>query len=432
MDNEKFNILALIEHERRLVATLIRKGMDLMAYEYVNEHPFLNDTLKQVFTVAYDYRKKYDKSITQAVFQDYLNSKDGIEKTALEEAVKSVFESAPFPDEEYFHNTLNEHGRYKKVTQAILSSLEPIKNGDSESAEKILYEAFRDTASSSSSILFSDIDTWGNGQNRNTITTGWKLLDEKLSGGLASGELGVVVGSSGAGKSWMLSALGLAAARAGKKVLHLTLELGASYSMNRYASLLTGINPNDVRNQLDIVRKKQAEISGEIRMIDFAELATLPRIDALVRMYKPDILIVDYADLISSNKYRGDKYLEAGETYRELRQLAMLYKIPIWTASQANRGGKERDFITDIDIADSYKKVMVSDFVMSIFRSGEDKKNNLASFTIMKSRFASDGFKFKSVCDFSRGILRVEELTKEQRTPKRSSPLDKYLETNTN
>ena len=43
---------------------------------------------------------------------------------------------------------------------------------------------------------------------RETVSTGWEVIDELTQGGLGGGELGVIVAPAGVGKTWVLAAIG--------------------------------------------------------------------------------------------------------------------------------------------------------------------------------------------------------------------------------
>ena len=45
---------------------------------------------------------------------------------------------------------------------------------------------------------------------RDVVSTSWDVINEVMDGGLGKGELGVIVASSGIGKTWMLQVLGSA------------------------------------------------------------------------------------------------------------------------------------------------------------------------------------------------------------------------------
>jgi len=75
------------------------------------------------------------------------------------------------------------------------------------------------------------------------------------NGGLGKGELGIVVGGSGMGKTWLLCALGAQALKEGKKVIHYTLELSADYTGMRYDSLFTRIPFQELKYNQEKIQK---------------------------------------------------------------------------------------------------------------------------------------------------------------------------------
>ena len=114
---------------------------------------------------------------------------------------------------------------------------------------------------------------------------------------------------------------------------------------------------------------------------------------------QPDIIIIDYADLLrdsggKNSNVRHDIML--GNIYEDIRGLAGVYQIPIYTASQANRSALEEDVIEADKIAESYAKVMVADFVVSLSRKMTDKISGTGRWHIIKNRFGPDGITFPS------------------------------------
>ena len=128
----------------------------------------------------------------------------------------------------------------------------------------------------------------------------------------------------------------------------------------------------------------------------------------------PDIIFIDYADLLrdvnASKTARHDQVL--GGIYEDLRGLAGLHKVPIWTASQANRSAAEMEVIEADKIAESYTKVMVADFIVSLSRKTADKISGTGRWHIIKNRFGPDGLTFPSKMNMSVcGIEIYEEST---------------------
>jgi replicative DNA helicase len=124
---------------------------------------------------------------------------------------------------------------------------------------------------------------------------------------------------------------------------------------------------------------------------------------------KIDMIIVDYADILRPNvQERGsNSYQDAGGIYEDLRGVLGELQIPGWTASQCNRGSLEEDIIQADSIADSYRKIMTADFVMSVSRKITDKMANTARFHVIKNRFGPDGMTFPSKFNAGNGDIQL-------------------------
>ena len=65
------------------------------------------------------------------------------------------------------------------------------------------------------------------------------------------------------------------------------------------------------------------------------------------RGFKPDLIIIDYADILRSTRQYDAKRFELQLIYQELRAYASEIDVPIWTASQSNATGECVGFFTD-------------------------------------------------------------------------------------
>ena len=246
---------------------------------------------------------------------------------------------------------------------------------------------------------------------RNTVTTGWECIDDVLQGGLAGGELGVVVAPAGAGKSWVLSALGANALIMGKTVIHYTLELNRIYTARRYDSIITGFNNSNLLLHKDKIEDKVKTIKGNLIVEQFpaktASILTLKsHLDrCIAQSQKPDVIIVDYADLLKG--HNKELRFELKQIYEGLRALSAEYNCPVWTASQTNRSSLDSEIIEADKISEDYSKIAIGDFIMSLSRRAEDKVLGIGRFHIIKNRFGSDGITFPSKFDASNGSIDI-------------------------
>jgi replicative DNA helicase len=250
---------------------------------------------------------------------------------------------------------------------------------------------------------------------RNTVKTNWTEVDTIMDGGLAGGELGIITACAGSGKSWVLAKIGAEAMKQGKNVVHFTLELNENYVGLRYDSCFTGIDFQNIRNNVDIVRKKIEQVPGKL-FIKYFPIKTVSahhlkmhteRIAMLGS--KIDLIIVDYADILRpyQSERNSNSYSEAGGIYEELRSIAGELQVPIWSASQSNRAAMDEDIIQANNISDSYRKIMTADFVMSLSRKVTDKVANTARFHIIKNRFGPDGLTFPSRMNAGCGDIQI-------------------------
>ena len=244
------------------------------------------------------------------------------------------------------------------------------------------------------------------------METPWPLINKLLCGGLGQGDLGLIAGGPGGGKSWALIALGAQAVKLGFTVIHYTLELSEKYVGRRYDACFTEIPVGDVIDNKDIVKEKVENLRGGLYIREYpAGQATVNTIHAhlekcIQQNIEPDLIIVDYADLLTS-KSSKEKRDKLDDIYTSLRGLASEMKLPIWTASQVNRSGAREDIIQGDRMAESYSKMMITDFAMSLSRSAEDKENGTGRWHIMKNRYGADGITYDSIMDTSIGKIEI-------------------------
>ena len=145
--------------------------------------------------------------------------------------------------------------------------------------------------------------------------------------------------------SWVLCKLGAEAMKQGKNVMHFTLELNENYVGLRYDACFTGIDFQNIRSNIDVVKNKIAEVPGKL-IIKYFPIKTVSsntlkaHIDRLAVLgTKIDMMIVDYADILrpANSERNSNSYAEAGGIYEELRGVAGELAIPCFSASQSNR-----------------------------------------------------------------------------------------------
>ena len=378
---------------------------------------FETDAHKFIVKETISYFLQYKDLPTLAVFKVKV---DGIENDLLKQSVveqlRLVYQKISDTDLKYIKEQFLEFCKNQKIKNAIMESVDHLKSGQYDKIKHVVDIAMK--AGMERNIgheYMVDIEQRMSQMARKTVKTNWTEIDTLMDGGLAGGELGIITACAGSGKSWVLAKMGAEAMRQGKNVLHYTLELNENYVGLRYDACFTGIDFQNIRNNIDIVKKKIAEIPGKL-IIKYFPIKTVSahslklhaeRIQTLGT--KIDLIIVDYADILrpSQSDRNSNSYSEAGGIYEELRGVAGELQVPIWSASQSNRAAMDEDIIQANNISDSYRKIMTADFVLSLSRKMSDKQANTARFHVIKNRFGPDGVTFPARMNAGCGDIRI-------------------------
>ncbi|MNI30616.1 replicative DNA helicase [compost metagenome] len=102
--------------------------------------------------------------------------------------------------------------------------------------------------------------------------------------------------------------------------------------------------------------------------------------------FVPDVIIVDYADLLSPRRTYSDKRFELESIYLDLRDLGSEFGCAVWTASQANRGALEKKVITLGDLAEAFNKANIADFMVALCQTTEEKEDGIMRWHVAKHR----------------------------------------------
>ena len=340
---------------------------------------------------------------------------DDILKTSIMEQLKEVFRYIDSDDLKFVKDEILRFCKNQEIKHAIMDSVNLLKIGNYDEIKSKIDSAMKAGADTDIGHEYKkDVIARYTNSARDTITTGWDVIDDLMDGGLAKGELGVVMAPAGIGKSWMLINIGANAVKQGKTVIHYTLELNDTYVGQRYDSVITGIAAQNLKNYTDDIEEKLKTLPGELIIKYYPTKSTgimgiKAHIEKTIMLGNtPDLIVIDYGDLLKVNT-KKDKHEALEELYEELRGMAGEYEIPVWTASQAGRSALEDDIIEADKIASSYGKVMVADFLMSLSRKVEDKLSGTGRGHVIKNRFGPDGITLPSKINTNNGQFEFFE-----------------------
>lgn len=391
----------------------VERIADILSPDY-----FETDASKWVVKLVMEYFPKYKELPTMEVLKVKLQAiTDPVNNAAVYEQIKVAYKQVSATDMTFIKEQFLDFCKTQKLKTAVFASMDMVKTGDYDGIKAVMDEALK--AGMERDIghdYFNDIDKRMSDSVRETIKTNWEIIDTHMDGGLGKGELGFIVAPAGSGKSWVLGRLGAEAMRQGKNVMHFTMELNEKYVGLRYDACFSGIAFQDIRKNVPAVKEAIAKIPGKLFIKYFplktASAATLKMYVERLQMVtgvKIDMMVIDYADILRpfALNTRDNSYEESGNVYEELRTILGELQIPGWTASQSNRGAHEKEVTEAGDVADSYRKIMTGDFIVSLSRRMEDKLAGTGRMYVMKNRFGPDGITYPCKFDASNGNVLV-------------------------
>lgn len=242
-------------------------------------------------------------------------------------------------------------------------------------------------------------------------------IDNLMKGGLAKGEIGVILAPTGVGKTTFLTKISNHAFNLGYNVLQVFFEDNPKIIQRKHFTLWTDIAPDNLSNHKDDVMNKVKEIkenttnSLTLKKLP-SDTMTMNQIKNQVRKMiaegnKIDMVVIDYIDCITPDKNLGDEWKSEGSVMRAFEAMCHELDIVGWTATQGNRSSISSEVVTTDQMGGSIKKAQVGHVIISVAKSLQQKEMNLATIAITKSRIGKDGVVFEN-CKYDNEMLVID------------------------
>ena len=397
-----------------LSSLLTHKEFLVNIHDILSDEYFDNQAHQWVIKEILRYYDKYHTTPSMDILKVEISKiENEVLKLSVREQLKAAYEASD-EDLEYVQEEFQTFCKNQQLKKALMSSVDLLKAGDFDGIKHLVETALKAGNDKNVGHEYNkDIESRFREDARTVISTPWERINDILQGGLGNGDFGLIFGNPGGGKSWSLVALGGYAVRLGYNVVHYTLELGEDYVGKRYDAFFTKVPVNKVNSFRDKIEEIVPQLPGQLIIKEFPTgRATISTIESHINKcsgmgIKPDMVIIDYVDLLSSRRKNRERKDEIDDIYTSTKGLARQLDIPIWSVSQVNRAGAQDKIIEGDKAAGSYDKMMISDFAMSLSRKKEDKVNNTGRFHIMKNRYGMDGLTFSVNADTSTGHFEV-------------------------
>ena len=366
--------------------------------------------LEKVTEILFNYKRQYNTypspEVIEIIAAEDLAGDRDLLLSQIKDYLALIKDKPLNGDTGFIQSSSLDFCRRQTLKEAMVKAIDKIEESDYDSISTIVREALNKGGSRDFGHEYLEGFALRNVQSiRKPVPTGWAVLDKEFNGGWERRTLTTFIAPTGAGKSMFLVNCGAAAITQGLNVLYITCEM-ADYKIGlRFDSYFSGVAINDVPNQGDKVKQDvTSKVNGRLFIKEFpTKTATVQTIRSYVQRltatkeFVPDMILVDYADLLKSARGFGEKRHELESVYEELRALSQELNVIVITADQTNRSGLDMEIVTLASISEAYAKATVCDVILTVSRKMEDRQANTGRIFIAKSRLGRDGIVYPFV-----------------------------------
>lgn len=397
--------------------------IDVLDSNHFNVIPY-----QKLMVILKDYYSKHEGILNFPSLRSEINMQtpDELLRTQMLDVVQQIEDrNVTNKNVQEFTSKFCKMQSLRNVLQKISKKVERGVVEEYDDIEKELKNALIFKETEDSITLFHDLDTVLSDDYREPIPTGIDGIDDITGGGLAKGELALVIAPLGVGKTTFLTKVANEAYISGKNVLQIFFEDKEKAIQRKHFTIMTGIPLNEIGTEVSKEKAKSRIMKHKMRMEEQgknhlflqklpADGVTITKIRNIIKKlnskgHKIDLLVLDYVDCISLEKETnyGEEWSNEGKIMRMLETLVEETNVACWTATQGNRASTSVEVVKTENMGGSLKKAQIAHFIMSIGKTLEQKERGVATISILKNRLGRDGMVFPN-CKFDNGTLEID------------------------
>jgi len=383
---------------------------------------FDNKYFKIILQMIKEYHSKYESCPNFDTLEQIVKSEITQEMVAkiVLDTLKQI-KDAPFEGTVFVQEKALKFCKQQELQKAMDRAQKIITEGDFESYDKVeglVREALQvGEVEKNVTDIFMGLDTVLDEDYRHPIPMGIAGIDRLLKGGLAKGEIGVILAPTGVGKTTILTKIANTAFNLGYNVLQIFFEDNPKIVQRKHFTIWTGIEPDNLALHKEEVIGKITEIQETMKnKLILKKLAsdttTMSQIKNQVRKMiadgnKIDLILLDYIDCVLPESSAKDEWKAEGSVMRGFEAMCHELNLVGWTATQGNRSSISSEVVTTDQMGGSIKKAQVGHVIITVAKSLQQKEMNLATIAITKSRLGKDGVVFEN-CKFNNELLEID------------------------
>ena len=401
---------------------------------FIKENYFDVREERIIFEEIFKFTEKYRKIPTQVSLEIEVGERKDltdVEHDKVVEIIKSL--NSAEVDFDWLVDTTEKFCKDKAIYNAIVEGISIIDGKDKKRSP----DAIPDILTDALGVSFDDSVGHDYLLDSDDRYTYYHKVEERIpfdleyfnritKGGLPPKTLNIALAGTGVGKSLFMCHMAANCLSQGKNVLYVTLEMAEERIAERIDANLMNISMEDLHSlPKKMFENKIAQIQkntgGKLIVKEYPTASAhsghfrgLLKELAIKKSFKPDILFIDYLNICSSSRFKGNanvgSYFYIKAIAEELRGLAVENNIPIMSATQTTRSGFTSTDIGLEDTSESFGLPATADFMFAITSTEELDQLNQIAIKQLKNRYGDPNTNRKFVIGIDRSKMKLSDV----------------------
>jgi replicative DNA helicase len=422
MEKVEFLVLRNLLHNEEYV----RKVIPFIKSEY-----FEDQNQKIVFEEILKFVQQYNQPATKEVLCIEVENRQDINETSFKEITQIISYLEDEPSEfNWLVDTTEKWCRDRAIYLALMESIH-IADGKDEkknrdSIPSILSDALAvsfDTHIGHDYLLDYEKRYESYHKKEEKIEFDLEYFNKITKGGLPNKTLNIALAGTGVGKSLFMCHVASSVLLQGRNVLYITLEMAEERIAERIDANLLNVPIQDIselpkqmfENKVTNLAKKT---QGTLIIKEYptasahaGHFKSLLNELALKKSFRPDIIFIDYLNICSSSRYRGNaninSYTFVKAIAEELRGLAVEFNVPIVSATQTTRSGYGSSDVELTDTSESFGLPATADLMFALISTEELEGLGQILVKQLKNRYNDPTIHKRFVIGIDRAKMRL-------------------------
>jgi replicative DNA helicase len=404
----------------------IRKVIPFLKSEY-----FEDANQKIVFEEIFSFIQQYNQPATKEVLCIEVEKRNDINDTSFKEIIHLISSLEDVPVEfNWLINTTEKWCRDRAIYLALMESIH-IADGKDEKKNRDSIPSILSDALSVSFDTHIGHDYLQDYEQRyesyhkkeDKIEFDLEYFNKITKGGIPNKTLNIALAGTGVGKSLFMCHVASSVLLQGRNVLYITLEMAEERIAERIDANLLNVPIQDIvdlpkqmfENKVNNLAKKT---QGTLIIKEYptasahaGHFKSLLNELALKKSFKPDIIFIDYLNICSSSRYRGNaninSYTFVKAIAEELRGLAVEFNVPIVSATQTTRSGYGSSDVELTDTSESFGLPATADLMFALISTEELEGLGQILVKQLKNRYNDPTIHKRFVIGIDRAKMRL-------------------------